>query len=549
MFKNLKTLVIMQLKDKIDFGFTRNKKSFWFRIIFMILGLVSLTALIYLAMFGSVFLNVFSLIGTFPISVVVVIFTVMQLLSILSCTNGLTKTLYFSLDNQLLLTFPVKSNLVFISKLIVFYIYEILKNIFFMLPLFFAFGLVNGLPIYFYFWVVFIMIIISMLPVVVGALLSIPAMFVRQFLKNFRAIQIFLVMVIMGALAYGVVNLISLIPANINIIESWGTTFWQIQDFLNAFVNIFLPFTYLTELIVGVRINLVSVLFTSQTFLILAGLISCIVVVLLLTYLIARPLFFKMASMPFEYKKKDNIRPKKNWKNKPFLSNLKKEFLISVRTPEVIYSNMAVYIMLPIAIFLLNTILAAMDTRMLGDYMSLAFNILMVLLVLLANNAQIASAYSKEGASGYMPKTTPTKQASTLLSKLVINAVLSTVSLIITICLISSITGLAVTASVLLFFTLLFINLGHMLWSAELDIMNPQYNLYSTYGQAVDNPNEKRSSTLAFLLSFLVFAVSIFLFIENINVAWIKIFFIGLAIFASRLYLYFTRIKVYYKEK
>jgi len=549
MFKNLKTLVIMQLKDKIDFGFTRNKKSFWFRIIFMILGLVSLTALIYLAMFGSVFLNVFSLIGTFPISVVVVIFTVMQLLSILSCTNGLTKTLYFSLDNQLLLTFPVKSNLVFISKLIVFYIYEILKNIFFMLPLFFAFGLVNGLPIYFYFWVVFIMLIISMLPVVVGALLSIPAMFVRQFLKNFRAIQIFLVMVIMGALAYGVVNLISLIPANINIIESWGTTFWQIQDFLNAFVNIFLPFTYLTELIVGVRINLVSVLFTSQTFLILAGLISCIVVVLLLTYLIARPLFFKMASMPFEYKKKDNIRPKKNWKNKPFLSNLKKEFLISVRTPEVIYSNMAVYIMLPIAIFLLNTILAAMDTRMLGDYMSLAFNILMVLLVLLANNAQIASAYSKEGASGYMPKTTPTKQASTLLSKLVINAVLSTVSLIITICLISSITGLAVTASVLLFFTLLFINLGHMLWSAELDIMNPQYNLYSTYGQAVDNPNEKRSSTLAFLLSFLVFAVSIFLFIENINVAWIKIFFIGLAIFASRLYLYFTRIKVYYKEK
>ena len=549
MLKNLKTLVMMQLKDKIDFGFTRNKKSFWFRIIFMILGLISLTALIYVAMFGSVLVNVFSLIGIFPISVIVVIFTVMQLLSILSCTNGLTKTLYFSLDNQLLLTFPVKPNLVFVSKLIVFYIYEIFKNLFFMLPLFFAFGLINGLPIYYYLWVIFIMLIVSMLPVVIGALLSIPAMFIRQFLKNYRAIQIFLVVAIMGLVAYGVVSLISLIPENINIIESWGTTFWEIQNFLNSFVNTFVPFAYLTELIVGTRVNLAPVLFTSQTLIILAGLIGCIAVILLLTYLLARPLFFKMASMPFEYKKKDNIKPKKNTINKPFLSNLRKEIKINMRTPEVLYGNLAVFIILPIAIYFLNTILGAMDTRMLGDYMCLAFNILMILLILLANNAQMASAYSKEGASGYMPKTTPTKQESTLLSKLVINGVLSTISLIITVCIISTIAGISATASILLFFTLFFINIGHMFWSAELDIMNPQYNLYSTYGQAVDNPNEKRSSTLAFLLAFLVFGVSLFLFIENINVAWVKIFFIGLAIFASRMYFYFTRIKVYYKEK
>ncbi|MDD4815705.1 MAG: hypothetical protein PHQ62_01015 [Clostridia bacterium] len=546
---NLKTLVMMQLKDKIDLSFTRSKKSFWFRIIFMVLGLVTLTALIYLAMYASVFLNIFSLIGVFPISVVVVIFTIMQLLSILSCTNGLTKTLYFSLDNQLILTFPVKSNLVFVSKLIVFYVYEILKNLFFLLPLFFAFGLINGLPIYFYLWVIFIMLIVSMLPVVIGALLSIPAMFVRQFLKNYRAIQILLVVAIMGLVAYGIVSIISLIPENINIIESWGTTFWEIQSFLGDFVNTFVPFAYLTELIVGTRVNLAPVLFTSNTLIIFAGLVGCIAVILLLTYFLARPLFFKMASMPFEYKKKDNIKPKKNSLSKPFLSNLKKELKLNIRTPEIMYGNLAVFIVLPIAIYFLNTILAAMDTRMLGDYMCLAFNILMILLILLANNAQIATVYSKEGASGYMPKTTPTKQASTLLSKLVFNAILSTVSLIVTIFIIGNLTGLETLPLTLLFFTLFFVNIGHMFWSAELDIMNPQYHLYSTYGQAVDNPNEKRSSTLAFLLAFLIFGVSLFLFIENINVAWYKIFFIGLAIFVARLYFYFTRIKVYYKEK
>ena len=129
--KFLKPLVMMQLKDKIDFSFLKSRKKTITKIVFTILGFVAVTAVCYLMFYISSLLNLFSLLPTVPLTVMVVIFTLMFILSCFTCTIGLMKKLYFSPDNQVLLTFPVKSNMIFVSKLIVFYIYELIKNPFF----------------------------------------------------------------------------------------------------------------------------------------------------------------------------------------------------------------------------------------------------------------------------------------------------------------------------------------------------------------------------------------------------------------------------------
>ncbi len=71
----------------------------------------------------------------------VFIFAVIFFLSLISCTVGLMKNLYFADDNKVLITFPVNANLIFISRLIVYYIFELKRSLFLTIPIFIACGI------------------------------------------------------------------------------------------------------------------------------------------------------------------------------------------------------------------------------------------------------------------------------------------------------------------------------------------------------------------------------------------------------------------------
>ena len=90
---------------------------------------------------------------------------------------------------------------------------------------------------------------------------------------------------------------------------------------------------------------------------------------------------------------------------------------------------------------------------------------------------------------------------------------------------------------------------AHLFWSGEMDIMNPQYEQYATFSAQTNNPNENKSSLLSFLLAFL-FAFAIFLLVpEGIELTWIKAACVAIALAAFKIFTFFLKIKVYYKEK
>ena len=148
--KKLLSLVKLQLADKIDFSWTKDTRSIIVKVVLAILKFVLVTALFYVLFMVCSILGVFGLSKNIPDTVLTVIFTIIQLLSVISCMAGLTNTLYKSEDNKVLLTLPVEHNQVFFSKIILYYIYELLKNINFTLPLFIAYGLNNGAVFYYY---------------------------------------------------------------------------------------------------------------------------------------------------------------------------------------------------------------------------------------------------------------------------------------------------------------------------------------------------------------------------------------------------------------
>ncbi len=545
----LKTLVFMQLKDKVDFGFLRTKKALISKVILTLLSFIAITAVYYFGFYLCRVLGIFSLVNIIPTSVIVVLFSIMEILSIISCTYSLMKNLYFARDNQVLLTFPVTVDQIFFSKLIVFYIYELRRTIFFIFPMFFAFGLISGYSVVFFLWLLPCMFIVALIPVSIGALLSIVAMLVAIVLRNYSLIRWVIFLALIGLGIYVFLLFVSLIPENLDIVASWGTIFWDIQDFLGSYTKYMAPFTYLTQFIVGTHFGLSQNLFTLDTLWILLTIVAMVAVLLGASYLICKPLFLRMTSSPFEYKRKIIKKTYKNGFLKAFYSAVHKDDLVIFRTSDEVYSLFGVAICMPLAILLLNTIFAAMSTRLLGDNMAISFNLLIILLFAMATNNKVASIYSREAQAGYLVKTRPNGHNSNLTAKLVTYAIITSISIIASICVFASFNSMSILNIILFGMSAILIYLIHMFWSAEMDIMNPQNIQYSTTGSHVNNPNETKSTIAMVFLAAVFFAISLFLLMENSQIAWVKVLFVALAYFAYRVWSFYSKIKYYYEEK
>ena len=548
-FKTLKTLTVMQLKEKMDISFLKSWKKTLFKTIWLIVEIVAITFVCRTVFIYVRALGLFSLIGEVPITVMNVIFTFMIVLSIISSTAGLVKSLYFSRDNSVLLTLPTKPTTVFVSKLAVYYIYELKKSFMFTVPMFIGYALAHNYPIYFYFWLLFLFVFISALPVMIAALLSIPCMFVYQWIKKVKALQYILYGIATAVSVYIVLKLINALPENIDIVASWGTTYYKIQNFLASFTKWTLPLFLFTQVILGKRVGLNLIIFDGSTLPSVAILLGVLVVLLILCFLLSKPLFYKMASKPFEYTKNSNAKQKENKQVNGFYSSLIKEVKVGLRNNSLITTALVLVIVMPISIFLLNKIYSAMSTRFTGLQMTVVFNVIIMLLIMLGTSISIASAFSRDGSTAYLNKIQPLGYEKLLISKLVPSLVLGLVGVIVSAFFYKPYAPMNTVQLVFLEITVYSVFVAHVFWSAELDIMNPQYKQYATFNEQANNPNENKSSLLVFMLVAVVGVFALLLSLEGGATIWIKLGIAAMVFAILKITTFILQVKAFYKEK
>jgi hypothetical protein len=97
-------------------------------------------------------------------------------------------------------------------------------------------------------------------------------------------------------------------------------------------------------------------------------------------------------------------------------------------------------------------------------------------------------------------------------------------------------------------FITLFLFVAHLFGSAQYDIMNSQAQQYATFASQNNNPNENKSIIMTFILSILFAGFWMILAMENAKTAWYKIIAVAGVYMIIKIYFYFLRIKVYYKE-
>ena len=92
----LVTLVKMQLKEKLDMSYLNSTRKLIFKIVWLLIEFAAVTAIITVVFNYVKLLGLFSLVRDIPVSVLSIIFMIMLILSIVTDTVGLMKSLYFS---------------------------------------------------------------------------------------------------------------------------------------------------------------------------------------------------------------------------------------------------------------------------------------------------------------------------------------------------------------------------------------------------------------------------------------------------------------------
>ena len=548
-WRALITLVKMQLKEKMDMSYLRSVRKLIFKLVWLIIEFAAITAVLTIIFNYVKVLGLFSLVRDIPVSVISIVFAIMLLLSVITDTVGLMKSLYFSKDNTVLLTFPATPSLVFFSKLVTYYVYELRKSFMFMVPMFIAYGIAKGYTPYYYPWLLLMFVLISTVPVLISALLSIPAMYLYVFLNRVKVLQymLYTLAAVLGiALLWG---LLGLIPNEINFIETWGETYWQIQDFLKSYTEIFSPIYKFTELIVGKTVGLTNDIFHDETLKSLLVVLVIDLCGLVLCFLCSKPLFCRMAATPFEFKKKNAIKEKKNRKYSPFVSALRKEMIGGLRSNYFVKLFGILVVIMPMVIYLLNKLYSSMKLSYIGAQMTVCFNVIIMLLILTLTNIDLASVYSRDGASSYLNKVQPAPYAQLLFSKLLFPMLIAFAGTAFATVIFAGATSLTKIDAAMVGVTVFASYLIHLFSAAESDIMNPQYEQYATFNDQANNPNESGSAIFSVLLSTLVAVIGLLLSSKSNDGVWIKLAVVTVALAVFKVITYISKIKAFYKEK
>ncbi|MBO7342012.1 MAG: hypothetical protein J6U87_04945, partial [Clostridia bacterium] len=296
--RNLFILVRMQLKEQLNFQRLELKHINLFHVLVSTLAAILKFAFVLVLCVISLImlrdLNVFSLTKYIPSSVISLLFVVMLAASVFSCTVGLTKSLYYSRDNAILLTLPCKPLQVYFSKLVIFFVFELKRNLSFIVPLFLAYFYTHGYSVGSYAWLLLCILFISALTVGIGSVLSIPGMWLCNLFRRRKTLQITCLGLLVASAASLLFFAISLIPENIDLVVTWGTTYWEIQDFLTAYTTNFSFLYDLTLLILGDTNNLIPAFPMLPLLRRLGFLLVIAAAAIVIGFSIVRPLFYKM---------------------------------------------------------------------------------------------------------------------------------------------------------------------------------------------------------------------------------------------------------------
>ena len=549
MFRRLKLLTLLQLSDRLKIKKIENKKQLVAKIAVSLLLLTIVTGVVCVIFY---LLTEFMAIPKDKNIAIFLIF-ILQLLSVIACTNGLLKTLYTGKDNMILLSYPAKHYEVFVSKLLVFYIYEFIKSLYLMLPILLGVGvMITSIDAIFLLTVAILLILLPIFPVLIGALLTIPLVLLNRIFIKFPFLK-----------TLGGIGLLVLLFFAITLIMNQLDVPFRMLALYNRFINSVIDFISEFNKYALYYRSIGAALFHENLAMNYGIIFGVLILLIALRVLISMPLYFKLASKSAEHANTKNHRGGNVAHKNTFFTFVKKEFLLSTRNFSEFINNYSFLIALPYVLYLVTTINLAVYRNELGIYLTVAAVGFVALVMSSASNTSSALAITQEGSEFVLLKTVPANTSNMCWAKIFFNVVFSSVMIIISF-LIIQIFGAKFCREVTLpngdpfamemishldlwcmCACVIIINFGLILWSFQLDINNPSLREYASNGDATAVKNVSQSIKIGLIVTLLFTGLAVFFLIDGGSsvITWVKLLGLAFAFLVARFYFFRNYLK------
>lgn len=533
MFRRIKLLTLLQLSDRIKL-----KKSESIKGTIAKLGIALFTIAVITALCSGIIYLLCDLMSI-PKSNSLITFVIflLQIMSIVACTAGLLRTLYLGKDNAILLSYPAHHVEVFLSKILVFYIYEFIKGIFLTLPLLLGFGIIYRIISFQYILLVLLLVfLLPLFPVLIGALLTMPLLFISRLLNKLVVAKGILSVGALGGLFFVIYKIMALIPVPLRIVALYNSFIMKLTEFITS-VNKYSLFYS----------NIGNMLTKNSVILNLLILLGVVIGLIVVVAALAMPLYFSLASKSSEQANVKKHKGGNKAHNNTFFTFVKKEWLLSTRNLSEFIGNYAFMFATPYVAFIMASIFSAVDRTPLGHIMTIVFTAFIILIMASASNTASALAITKEGSEFVLLKTAPANTTNMAWAKIFFNIVFSSIMIVISFVIVILFCKRIENSNLLWFMMIavLLLNAGLVFWSFQIDIMNPHLREFASNGDVSSIKNTAESIKVGLIVSVIFAALSLILLMgkDSAFSQWFKIIGITVAFLVARTYLFASYLK------
>ena len=498
---------------KQSFRFDRSKqtgKTKWY--IFAVYGLLVLVCLPLLGLVAYVIYQLGALAASADAvpGFLTCIFSAIQLVVLLFGIATVLNTIYFSKDNEMLLSYPVKPQTVFAVKLTFAYVLELITN--FVLSLFAVIPFAIGAGMPFSLGLVFSFFLVPVLPLLIATILAIPLMYVISYLKNKSVVSTvaLLVLVTLLFVAYFlVINSISMAEESTDI---EGIILAMVGQ-INAIADIMLPNKFLALSMVGGPFGTALLNFL-YAFLIDAALVA-------FACLISALVYKRSVSRQLETPKSSAAKKQKYETGGKISMFIRKDFKEIIRYPALAFYCLFEIIIGPVVMLVLGLNLGGMVTADIEE-IGMSFAELMaqmphiVALVLIcfitffvfATNYTATTAFTRENRNFYILKIIPMSYGKIIDAKAILSFIVNEIGVVLMVALALALIKVPLLSALITLVVCTVIGLVFSYAQVYMDLRNPRLN-WDNISTGLKN---NYASLFSLLLSFALIVVLIGLY-------------------------------------
>lgn len=528
-------LLRLQIDNKYDF-FKKNKKKsikslggylFTFAALYLVIFLLARHIISYLNL-------------TINQEFVTIVFVTTQVIALVFGISSVLKHLYMSKDNELLIVLPVTFNQLYLSKILILYISELIFNLVYILPVLLAFGTIgvsydalSGV----YFLSTFILIwIMPILPLAIAVIISIPSMYIIKFFRKRQLLASIFIILLVAFVFLVYMKVVPSITGAFNIAEKQLETGFKVNFAIKKYGGNIPLYFWLSKSFLE-NSAIINQLFWFAGSMGLFGLCT----------LLIKP-FYKNIILINNESIQVNGRKKEFKTRTVFNELLVTQFRLLFRSSSYVFEYLLFPLLMPIITVVYDKLLFSIVVNQMGKALIVASHVLVVGIIAFISNSLSSTAISRDGGMAYFVKTSPVSFYKQTFVKVLFNVIITASAIVLTtICCFILEKDVNPLVIILTSITVLFYSIGHICQSFDWDLRKPFLKWYDSSEITALNKNTTKSIGLGIFLAFMMFVVMALLYFDII-IGFIVNLVIGIMYAVSRVYLLYYRIEYYYNK-